>query len=306
MRVLLTLLPALALAQTPPATTPAAGTTPTTTTAPATPTTPAKKAATPAKKSPAAAPPGAKSPTAAKSPAAATSPAGTATPKPATAGRGAASAKPAPKPVAPPPPAPLITDDDKTIYAIGLSIGQSLSMFNLTPPEVEVLKRALSDSVAGKPEVELSQWGPKIQPLATSRAAAVAEKQKAASAAYLSMAATQPGSVKTASGLVYTEITVGTGESPKATDTVKVHYRGTLVNGTEFDSSYKRNEPTQFPLNGVIKCWTEGVQRMKVGGKSRLACPSDIAYGDQGHPPIIPGGSALIFEIELLEIVAAK
>ena len=300
MRVLLTLLPALALAQTPPATTPAAGTTPTTTTAPATPTTPAKKATTPTKKSPAAAT------TTAKSPAAAKSPAGTATPKPATAGRGAASAKPAPKPVAPPPPAPLVTDDDKTIYAIGLSIGQSLSMFNLTPPEVEILKRALSDSVAGKPEVELSKWGPKIQPLATSRAAAVAEKQKAASAAYLSMAATQPGSVKTASGLVYTEITVGTGESPKATDTVKVHYRGTLVNGTEFDSSYKRNEPTQFPLNGVIKCWTEGVQRMKVGGKSRLACPSDIAYGDAGHPPTIPGGSALIFEIELLEIVAPK
>jgi FKBP-type peptidyl-prolyl cis-trans isomerase FkpA len=152
----------------------------------------------------------------------------------------------------------------------------------------------------------LSQWGPKIQALASARAAGVAEKQKAQSAAYLTMAASQPGAVKTASGLVYSEVKVGTGESPKATDTVKVHYRGTLVNGTEFDSSYKRNEPTQFPLNGVIKCWTEGVQRMKVGGKSKLACPSDIAYGDQGHPPTIPGGATLIFEIELLEIVAPK
>jgi FKBP-type peptidyl-prolyl cis-trans isomerase FkpA len=98
---------------------------------------------------------------------------------------------------------------------------------------------------------------------------------------------------------------VGTGESPKATDTVKVNYRGTLVNGTEFDSSYKRNEPAQFPLNGVIKCWTEGVQRMKVGGKSMLICPSDLAYGEQGRPSI-PGNATLIFEIELLEIGPPK
>jgi len=118
-------------------------------------------------------------------------------------------------------------------------------------------------------------------------------------------AAAEPGAVKTESGLVYRELSAGTGESPKATDTVKVHYRGTLVNGAEFDSSYKRSQPAQFPLNGVVKCWTEGVQRMKVGGKSMLACPSDLAYGDQGRPSI-PGGATLIFEIELLEIVAAK
>jgi FKBP-type peptidyl-prolyl cis-trans isomerase FkpA len=202
-------------------------------------------------------------------------------------------------------PAPLTTDDQKTIYAIGLSLGRSLSMFNLTPPEVEIVKRALGDAVAGKPAVELSEWAPKIEPLMSSRAAAVAHKEKAASAVYLAKAAAEPGAFKTESGLVYRELKVGTGESPKATDTVKVHYRGTLVNGTEFDSSYKRNEPTQFPLNGVIKCWTEGVQRMKVAGKSMLVCPSDLAYGDQGRPSI-PGGATLIFEIELLEIVAAK
>ena len=141
-------------------------------------------------------------------------------------------------------------------------------MFNLTPAELELVKRALSDAAAGKPALELSEWGPKIQPLATSRSAAVAVKEKAASAAYLAKCAAEPGAVKTESGLVYREVKVGTGASPKATDTVKVNYRGTLVNGTEFDSSYKRNEPAQFPLNGVIKCWTEGVQRMKVGGKS--------------------------------------
>ena len=109
--------------------------------------------------------------------------------------------------------------------------------------------------------------------------------------------------VTTASGLIYESVKDGTGPNPRATDVVTVHYRGTLLDGTEFDSSYKRNEPAQFPLNGVIKCWTEGVQRMKVGGKSQLVCPSDLAYGDQGRPSI-PGGATLTFEIELLEIVA--
>ena len=279
MRILLTLLPALALAQTPPAATPAK--------APAAATAPSKKAA-----------------------ATATSPATPAAPKAATAGvagRGAAGrgAAAATKPAAPAAPAPLTTDEEKTIYAIGISIGQSLSMFNLSPSEVELVKRAISDSAAGKPAVELSEWGPKIQPLATSRAAVVAAKEKAKSAEYLAKAAAEPGAVKTDSGLVYREMKAGAGESPKATDTVKVHYRGTLVNGTEFDSSYKRNEPAQFPLTGVIKCWTEGVQRMKVGGKATLVCPSDLAYGDQGRPSI-PGGATLIFEIELLEIAAAK
>jgi len=125
------------------------------------------------------------------------------------------------------------------------------------------------------------------------------------SKAYLEKAAAEPGAVRTASGLVYRELRAGTGASPNASDTVKVHYRGTLVNGTEFDSSYKRNEPATFPLNQVIPCWTEGVQKMKVGGKSQLVCPSSIGYGDRGAPPDIPGGATLIFEIELLGIGGA-
>ncbi len=199
----------------------------------------------------------------------------------------------------------MTTDDEKTVYALGLMMGQSLSMFNLSPAEIEIVKRALSDAAAGKPALELSEWGAKIDPLARSRAAAVAEKQKASSAAYLAKCAAEPGAVKTESGLVYKDVKVGDGASPKATDTVKVHYRGRLTDGTEFDSSYKRNEPAQFPLKGVIKCWTEGVQRMKVGGKATLVCPSDIAYGDQGRPSI-PGGATLVFDIELLDIVAPK
>ena len=138
-------------------------------------------------------------------------------------------------------------------------------------------------------------------PLATARAARVAEKQKAMSAAFLSKAAAEPGAQKTESGMVYRELRPGTGASPNATDTVKVNYRGTLVDGTEFDSSYKRGEPAQLPLNGVIKCWTEGVQKMKIGGKSQLVCPADLAYGEGGRPGI-PGGATLIFEIELLQI----
>jgi FKBP-type peptidyl-prolyl cis-trans isomerase FkpA len=170
---------------------------------------------------------------------------------------------------------------------------------------MEIFMRAVKDSVAGKPAIELNEWGPKIGALVAARQGRVAQHEKAAGAAYLLKAAAAPGAVKTDSGLVYREVTPGTGASPKATDTVKVNYRGTLVNGTEFDSSFKRNEPAQFPLNQVIKCWTEGVQKMKVGGKSILVCPSDIAYGDQGRPGI-PGGATLVFEIELLDIPGAK
>jgi FKBP-type peptidyl-prolyl cis-trans isomerase FkpA len=115
-------------------------------------------------------------------------------------------------------------------------------------------------------------------------------------------AAAEPGAVKTSSGLIYSELKPGTGASPRATQTVKVNYRGTLIDGTEFDSSYKRNMPIEFPLNQVIPCWTEGVQRMKVGGKSKLVCPASIAYGERGSPPVIPGGATLVFEVELLGI----
>ena len=199
----------------------------------------------------------------------------------------------------------LTTDDQKTIYALGLSIYRSLSQFDLSPAEVEIVKRAISDAAAGKPAVELTTWGPKIDPLAKARAARVSSKQKGVSSSYLLKAAAEPGAVKTATGLIYKELTPGSGASPAATDTVKVNYRGTFVDGKEFDSSYSRNQPAEFPLNGVIRCWTEGVQKMKPGGKARLICPSDIAYGDQGRPGI-PGGSTLIFEIELLSVSPAN
>ena len=170
-----------------------------------------------------------------------------------------------------------MTDEQKTIYALGLSIFQSLSPFGLSPAELNTVKQAMADAAAGKPAVDLNTWGPKIQALAQTRAARITEQQKAASQAYLEKAAAETGAVKTPSGLVYRELRPGAGASPKPTDTVKVNYRGTLVNGTEFDSSYSRHEPAQFPLNGVVPCWTEGLQLMKVGGKAQLVCPSSLA-----------------------------
>lgn len=115
-------------------------------------------------------------------------------------------------------------------------------------------------------------------------------------------AAKEAGAVVTPSGLVYRSLKDGTGASPKATDTVKVHYRGTFPDGREFDSSYKRNEAIEFPLSGVIACWTEGVQRMKVGGKAKLTCPASIAYGARGAGSTIPPNATILFEVELLAI----
>ena len=216
----------------------------------------------------------------------------TAAPKPSPAGRTPARAA-----------APL-TDEQKTVYALGLLMQRSLGQFDLSAAELEVLKRALSDAAARKPAIDIDEWGPKVEAFAGARAERVAAREKAASVAYLVKAAAEPGVVRTDSGLLYRDLSPGTGPSPAASDSVTVHYRGTLINGTEFDSSYKRNEPAQFRLNGVIPCWTEGVQKMKVGGKARLVCPSDLAYGDQGRPSI-PGGATLLFEVELLEIAAA-
>jgi FKBP-type peptidyl-prolyl cis-trans isomerase FkpA len=123
----------------------------------------------------------------------------------------------------------------------------------------------------------------------------------------LAAAAKEPGAVKTDSGLVFRSLTEGKGASPTADDTVRVHYRGTLANGKEFDSSYGRGQPTEFPLKRVIKCWTEGVQRMKVGGKAKLTCPASLAYGERSvGGGLIPPNSVLQFEVELLAIAGGQ
>lgn len=125
---------------------------------------------------------------------------------------------------------------------------------------------------------------------------------RAATESAIDAAAKEKGAVKTASGLVYLSMKEGTGASPTARDTVKVHYEGKLPDGKVFDSSYQRGEPIEFPLSGVIPCWTEGVQKMKVGGVAKLTCPSSIAYGPRGMPPVIPPYATLIFKVELLGV----
>ncbi len=196
------------------------------------------------------------------------------------------------------------TDDQKAFYALGVGLSKQLAKIQpLSPEEVQMITAGFADALEGKPiKADPDTFGSKIQEIATKRWAAAGEAEKKKGQEFLEKAAKEKGAKKTESGLIYQEITAGKGNSPKASDTVKVNYRGTLIDGTEFDSSYKRNQPASFPLSGVIKCWTEGVQLMKPGGKAKIVCPSDIAYGDRGAPPHIKPGSTLVFEVELLEV----
>jgi FKBP-type peptidyl-prolyl cis-trans isomerase FkpA/FKBP-type peptidyl-prolyl cis-trans isomerase FklB len=198
----------------------------------------------------------------------------------------------------------LKTEEQKTLYALGLAVSQGLASFNLSEAELDLVKSGLTDGVLHRPaKVEMQTYAPKIKDFQASRQAATASVEKKLGQSFLDKAAAEKGATKTASGVIVTTIKPGTGPSPAASDKVKVHYTGTLIDGTVFDSSVQRGQPATFPLNGVIKCWTEGVGTMKVGGKAKLVCPADAAYGDRGAPPKIKPGSTLVFEVELLEIV---
>jgi FKBP-type peptidyl-prolyl cis-trans isomerase FkpA len=195
-------------------------------------------------------------------------------------------------------------EEQKTLYAVGLIVARQLSVFNLNPAELEIVQRGIMDSVTGrKPELELSAYNEKVQELARSRRKAQGEKLASGNKDFLEQAAKEKGAVQTASGLIFQSITEGSGASPGASDTVKVNYRGRFPDGKEFDSSYKRDKPIEFKLDGVIKCWTEGLQKMKVGGKAKLVCPPAIAYGDAGFNDLILPCATLVFDVELLETI---
>lgn len=197
----------------------------------------------------------------------------------------------------------LKTDDDKTFYALGLVIANQLGTFKLTPAELELVKTGLTDGTLKKPaKVELEAFGPKIKPLAEARQAAAAGEEKKKGKAYLETMAAKPNIKKTGSGMLYETVTEGTGKSPGPTDKVKVNYKGTLIDGKVFDASEKHGGPSTFGLDQVYKCWTEGLQLMKTGGKAKLYCPAELAAGDRGQGEV-PPGATLIFEVELLEIV---
>jgi FKBP-type peptidyl-prolyl cis-trans isomerase FkpA len=194
------------------------------------------------------------------------------------------------------------TEEQKALYAIGVLVSKQIDVFKLSPEELEFVKQGLTDSANGKKIiVEPEAYQQKIGELAQARMKIAAEKEKSKANEFLEKAAKEKGAQKSTSGLIYTSIKEGTGKQPKTTDIVKVHYTGTLTDGKVFDSSVKRGQPVEFPLNQVMPCWTEGVSKMKVGGKAKIVCPASLAYGDAGRPPVIPGGAALIFEIELLD-----
>ena len=202
-------------------------------------------------------------------------------------------------------PAPR-TEEENTFYALGVIISRNLEPFALTARELAMVEAGITDGVQDKVALtNLESYGPKLQELQKGRMAAVAQKEKTEGAAYLARAAAEKGATRTGSGIVVKTLTPGTGASPTAADQVKVHYEGRFVDGTVFDSSIARNEPATFPLSGVIPCWTEAVQLMKVGGKAQIVCPSDLAYGDEGRPPQMPGGATLVFQVELLDIQKA-
>jgi FKBP-type peptidyl-prolyl cis-trans isomerase FkpA len=198
--------------------------------------------------------------------------------------------------------AALQTEEQKTLYAIGHTVMRSLAVFDLTPAEFELVRQGLADAYAGKkPDFDTTAYGQKVQELAKVRRKAAGDRQAEAGKEFIEKAATEPGAVKTESGMVYLALAEGKGGSPKAQDIVTVNYRGTTVEGREFDSSYKRGKPLEFKLSDVIRCWTEGVQKMKPGGKAKLVCPPQLAYGDKGAGDQILPGATLAFEVELVD-----
>jgi len=207
---------------------------------------------------------------------------------------------------------------------IGNQLGETL-LRDFTPAEIADVRKGLEEALAKKkPKYAFEQYRDQIQAFATFKMQQEQERQrkenekreaefktKAAeqaqkAPAFLEKAAKEPSAQKTASGLVFIPVTEGSGESPLSTSQVKVHYRGTLMDGTVFDSSYERNAPATMPLGNTIQCWQEALPKMKVGGKAKVVCPASLAYGDNGALPNIPPHAPLQFEIELLEVVASS
>jgi FKBP-type peptidyl-prolyl cis-trans isomerase FkpA len=196
-------------------------------------------------------------------------------------------------------PKAAMTEDQKTLYALGALLSRNLDSFSLTDAEFNTVREGFTDGYHHKPQTKDAEGSiQQVQALQRTRSQKIGM-------AYLDKAAKAPGAAKTASGLVYLAVKEGTGPSPARSDKVKVTYEGRLTDGTVFDSSAQHGGSATFPVTGVIACWTEALQLMKVGGSSRIVCPSQIAYGDRGAPPKIRPGSTLECDITLLEIEPA-
>lgn len=200
----------------------------------------------------------------------------------------------------------LDTDIKKASYAIGQQIGGNLKQQNIDF-DADALNQALKDAAAGKNEMskeDMQAAMMKLQEMAMKKQQEQAEGNAKTGKEFLEKNKSAAGVKTTASGLQYIVEKEGTGASPKKEDVVKVHYKGTLTNGEQFDSSYDRGQPAEFPVGGVIPGWTEALQLMKVGGKAKLFIPPELAYGPSGRPGI-PPNSVLVFEVELMDIVKA-
>jgi len=197
----------------------------------------------------------------------------------------------------------LSNDELKVFYTVGHTMGTKMKDLGLTDDEVVAYMMGYKDAVKDtEPQVKIEEYRMKIQKLFSDRMSKKADTEKEVGKAFIEKFKAEQGVQVTESGLAYKIIEEGKGANPAETDKVKVHYHGTLTTGEVFDSSKDRGQPVTFPLNRVIKGWTEGVQKIKEGGKIRLVIPSDLAYGDNGAPPKIPGGATLVFDVELLEI----
>ena len=198
------------------------------------------------------------------------------------------------------------TEEDKTFYAMGSLMGTRLKSIELNDNEINMIVQGLKDSAKGvSTDIDLAKYRGEVQNVFRNRMQKNTDKFKQDGETYVAKYVAT-GGTKSDKGFAYKILKEGTGAKPKATDTVKVHYHGTLIDGKVFDSSVERGKEVSFPLNRVIKCWTEGMQLVGVGGKIQLVCPSELAYGDHGAPPKIPGGSTLVFDVELFSIEDAK
>ncbi len=195
------------------------------------------------------------------------------------------------------------TEDEKSFYALGIMMGSRFANLEMTPAEIDALNQGVKDAITNtKPQVDPQAYQAKIQGLYKARMELSSNRIKDEGKKAIDKFVKDDAGKMTESGLAYKVVTEGTGNTPKEDDMVEVHYHGTLIDGTVFDSSIERGKTVTFPLNRVIKGWTEGLQLIKEGGKIKLMIPSDLAYGNNGAPPKIPGGATLIFDVELISI----
>lgn len=193
------------------------------------------------------------------------------------------------------------TVEDKVFYALGMEFGRRIVSLSMSPAELAMVKAGLGDAVARRAsKVDLEEIRAASFQLTEQRKKASAGQEKKKGRAFVDTVAGAPGAQRLKAGVVVEELQSGSGPNPGATDVVKVNYEGRLLDGTLFESSYKDKKPMQVGLLAVMSCWQIGIPALRVGEKARLFCPSDVAYGDDGMPPTIPGGATLVFDVELL------